>query len=70
MDMLTFAAYTIMRPGELFALRWDGIDLEAGEIHVERRLYRGSHDLPKSTRPRTIALVVGALLAGVGVCTA
>lgn len=46
--MITFAAYTIMRPGELFALDWEQIHLDAGLVHVERRLYEGALDLPKS----------------------
>jgi integrase len=54
--MLTFAAYMIMRPGELMALIWDDIDLEAGEVHVSKRLYRGRTDLPKSNEARTVAL--------------
>lgn len=53
---LTFAAYMIMRPGELFALTWDDIDLDAGEVHVSKRLYRGRTDLPKSNEARTVAL--------------
>ena len=54
--MLTFAAYMIARPSELFALTWDDVDLEAGVVHVNRGLYRGRVDLPKSNKPRTIAL--------------
>ena len=46
--LITFAAYTIMRPGELFALDWEQVDLDAGLVHVERRLYEGEYDLPKS----------------------
>lgn len=54
--LFIFAAYTLMRPGELFALTWENIDLAAGRIRVELRLYRGGHDLPKSNKARTIAL--------------
>lgn len=60
-SLLTFAAFTIMRPGELFALDWDqDVDLEAGacgRIRVQRRLYRGRTDLPKSNQERLITLV-------------
>jgi integrase len=55
--MITFAAYMIMRPGELMMLDWDtDIDLDADEVHVDERLYRGEVDLPKSNKPRTVAL--------------
>lgn len=51
--LLTFAAHTITRPGELFAFDWDtDIDLLAGEVHVQRRRYRGRLDLPKSNEAR------------------
>lgn len=46
-NLITFAAYTGMRPGELFALEWADIDTKAMRIHVRRRLYRGATDLPK-----------------------
>jgi integrase len=54
--IVIFAAYTGMRPGELFELRWSDIDLAANRIHVSRRLYRGAVDTPKSGRSKTIAL--------------
>jgi integrase len=54
--LLIFAAYSGMRPGELFALEWPDIDFDAMRIHVSRRLYKGRVDLPKSNKPRTIAL--------------
>jgi integrase len=64
--LFTFAAYTIMRPGELMALNWDDIDLDAGahgRARVSRRLYRGRTDLPKSTRERTITITAPARAA-------
>jgi integrase len=54
--LIVFAAYTGMRPGELFELRWSDIDLAANRIVVSRRLYRGTVDTPKSNRAKTIAL--------------
>jgi integrase len=54
--LITFAAYSGMRPGELFALEWPDVDFDAMRIDVRRRLYRGRLDLPKSNRPRRIAL--------------
>ena len=56
--LITFACYTILRPGELFALDWErDIDLKASEVHVRERVYKGEYDLPKSNKPRTIALL-------------
>jgi integrase len=54
--LMTFAAYTKMRPGELFALEWPDIDLTANRVRVRRRVYKGRLDLPKSNEERTIAL--------------
>lgn len=51
-----FAAFTIMRPGELYPLEWADIDFDAMRIRVERRLYRGQLALPKSGKPKLIAL--------------
>jgi len=59
--LYTFAAFTVMRPGELFALDWEqDIDLSAGangRVRVQRRLYRGRSALPKSNKPRTVTLL-------------
>jgi integrase len=55
-SLITFAAYSGMRPGEIFALEWSDVDLKAMRIDVRRRLYRGHLDLPKSNKPRRIAL--------------
>ena len=54
--LIRFAAFTLMRPGELYALEWTDIEFKALRIHVKRRLYRGRVDLPKSGKPKTIAL--------------
>jgi integrase len=64
--LLTFGAFTITRPSELVALDWDDVDLGAGacgRLLVQRRLYRGRTDLPKSNRERTITLVPQARAA-------
>jgi integrase len=61
--MLTFGAFTLMRPGELFALDWEDVDLSVGangRARVSRRLYRGRTDIPKSNRERTITIVASA----------
>jgi integrase len=54
--LFTFAAYTLMRPGELAALQWDNIDIAASRILVDARFYRGRTDIPKSNRTRIVAL--------------
>lgn len=59
--LVLFAAYSGMRPGELFVLEHDVIDLDAMRIDVRRRLYRGRVDLPKSNKARRIALTPPAV---------
>jgi integrase len=54
--LITFGAYSGMRPGELMALEWGDIDLAANRVDVQRRLYRGRLDIPKSNKARRIAL--------------
>jgi integrase len=54
--LVTFAAYSGMRPGELFALEWQDVDFDANRVEVRRRVYKGRLDLPKSNQERTIAL--------------
>lgn len=53
--LLLFAAYTLMRPSELYALEWTDIDFDAMRIRKMRRVYRGRLDVPK-TGVRLIAL--------------
>jgi integrase len=53
--LLLFAAYTLMRPSELYALEWSDIDFEWMRIRKERRFYRGTVEEPK-TGPKVIAL--------------
>lgn len=55
-DLLDFAALTLMRPSELYELRHPDVDLVSNRIQVDRRVYRGEVDEPK-TGPKTIALV-------------
>jgi integrase len=54
--LLTFAAFSGMRPGELMALDWSDVNLPALRVTVSKRLYRGGIDLPKSNKVRVIAL--------------
>jgi integrase len=52
---LLFAAYTLMRPSEIYPLEWSDIDFDKMRIRKARRLFRGSVGDPK-TGPKTIAL--------------
>jgi integrase len=53
--LFLFAAYTLMRPSELYALEWTDIDFDTMRIGKLRRVYRGTVDEPK-TGKKTIAL--------------
>jgi integrase len=55
-SFLRFAAFTLMRPGEIYALEWPDIDFGAMRISKARRVRRGEIDTPK-TGAKTIALV-------------
>jgi integrase len=55
-SLVIFTAYTGMRTGEVFALQWPDIDFTRNRIRVNRRVYRGELDLPKSNRRREIVL--------------
>lgn len=52
---LLFAAFTLMRPSELFALEWANVDIAGLRIWKDARLYRGTVDEPK-TGAKLIAL--------------
>jgi integrase len=56
-DLLDFAALTLLRPGELYELRYPDVDLAHNRIRVSRRIYKGYVDVPKNGAPKTIALV-------------
>lgn len=46
------AVHTGLRPGELLALRWDDVDLEAGTLQVQRSLSGGKMTAPKTPKSR------------------
>jgi integrase len=54
--LLLVGAYTGMRQGELYELRWEDIDLGRNRVTVSRRVYRGVVDTPKSGKAKVIAL--------------
>lgn len=57
--------YTGMRRGELLALRWEDIDLEAGVIHVSKSVYfAGSASIvkePKTESGKRVVVILDAL---------
>lgn len=54
--LVLFLAYTGVRVGEAFALEWSDVDFEAMRVRIERRVYKGTLDLPKSNKPRLCVL--------------
>ena len=65
--MVSLVAATGLRIGELLALRWSSVDLEAGTLTVRESVFEGKFQLPKTQKAlRTIPLgrhVVAALSA-------
>ena len=60
--LIDVAAWTGMRPGELFGLRWSDVDFDRNLIRVSRAYIAktGTFGLPKSQEPRTVVLTPGA----------
>lgn len=50
--LYTVAVRTGMRPGEMLALRWSDVDLEAGTVQINRALSDGAFTPPKTARSR------------------
>jgi integrase len=63
--MIVVAAYTGMRPGELYALKWSRIDFEVDELQILRQWQQKtrSEQLPKHHKTRTITLLPQARAA-------
>jgi integrase len=58
---LTTAIKTGLRVGELLALKWQDLDLAAGQLVVRRTLWRNQEGPPKGGRNRTVPLSDEAL---------
>lgn len=52
-------AFSGMRPSELYALRWDQVDLDAHVLRLTRSVHRGIVSPPKTGEPREVALTAG-----------
>jgi integrase len=53
--MVAVGGYSMLRPGEIFALTPDAIDYEKGEIHVTHAFSKtGEHKAPKNRKPRRV----------------
>ena len=63
--LLTVAAFTGLRQGELLALRWRHVDFANRILHVRRNLAAGTseEDTPKSHRVRSVPLSDQAVVA-------
>lgn len=61
--LVLFLAYTGIRVGEAFALEWGDVDFDAMRIHIDRRVYKGIVDLPKSNKARLCVLTPPAAQA-------
>jgi integrase len=53
-DMIIIGAKCGLRFGEIIALTWDSIDLETGEIEINKAVCRGQLGTTKSNRIRTV----------------
>jgi integrase len=54
--MVLIAARTGLRIGELLALKWADVDLQAGRLTVRHGTYRGIDQPPKNRKTRTVPL--------------
>ena len=65
--LLTLAVTTGMRQGELFALRWSDIDLNAGHLTVRRALVRAAGGGTTFAEPKTTGSTRRVQLSGLAV---
>lgn len=61
-DAFRILFYTGLRVGELLALRWEDVDLDARILYVRRGLSAGEEGLPKGGRPRFVPISSPALV--------
>jgi integrase len=56
--IFTLLAYTGMRPGEAFALKWKSIDLKTGEAKITANRVRGTEDSPKTASSKRVVYLI------------
>ena len=61
--LITVAAFTGLRLGELLALRWTDVDFAKRIVHVRRSHVLGVEDTPKSHKIRSVPLIDQAAVA-------
>jgi integrase len=61
--LITVAAFTGLRMGELRGLRWRDVDFANQLVHVRRSVWRASEGTPKSGRARSVPLIDQAATA-------
>jgi integrase len=61
--IITTAAFTGLRMGELLALRWRDVDFARATVHVRHAITRGEEGRPKSGRVRSVPLTDQAAAA-------
>ena len=62
-NLIRVAAFTGLRQGELFGLRWQHVDWQRRILHVQRNYVDGADDTPKSHRRRSVPLSDQAIVA-------
>lgn len=55
-SIIIFAAYTGIRPGEVFGLDWDDIDFGAETVHVRQQFHKRRVTTPKNDNTRKVFL--------------
>jgi integrase len=67
--MISVAAWTGVRPGELFAIRWRDVDMDAGELRIREQFNTrtGTYGPTKNSFPRTVVLPPAAAEALKGI---
>lgn len=61
--LLLVALRTGLRLGELIGLKWSDVDLQRGQVHVRRTVWRGQEGSPKGGRARCVDLPDSVVVA-------